>query len=145
MATVWEEIWNQRNQVWKGKPSDSPAQIFLQSSTRLRCYRRTLIHDPCSPEEDCLPEKWSAPPQRVMKVNVDGATFANESAVGFGAVIRDWKGRFVAASVKKSLGEAKALRAKVLAAREDLLLAQNLGIRVLILEGDVREVLESFE
>ena len=78
-------------------------------------------------------------------MNVDGATFVDENAVGFGAVIRDWKGRFVAASVKKSLGEAKALRAKVLVAREDLLLAQNLGIRVLILEGDVREVLESFE
>ena len=108
---------------WKGKPSDSPAQIFLQSSTRLRCYLRALIRDPCSPEEDCLPKKWSAPPQGVMKVNVDGATFADENAVGFGAVIRDWKGRFVAASMKKSLGEAEALRAEVLATREGLLLA----------------------
>ena len=145
MAIVWEEIWNQRNQLWKGKPSEGPAQIFLQSSTRLRCYCRALIRDPCSPEEDRLPEKWTTSPQGVMKVNVDGATFANGNAVGFGAIIRDWKGRFVAALVKRSLGEAKALRAEVLAVRESLLLAQNLGIRILILEGDAREVLESFD
>ena len=145
MTTIWEEIWNQRNQVWKGKPSESQVQIFLQSSTRLSCYRWASIRDPRSLEEDHLPEKGTAPPQGLLKLNVDGATFADENAVGIGAVIEDWKGRFIAAFVKKIMGEAEALRAEVLAIREGLLLAQNLGIRALILEGDARIVLESFE
>ena len=123
MTTIWEEIWNQRNQVWKGKPSESPAQIFLQASTKLSCYCLASIRDPRSPDEDSLLEKWTALPQGVLTLNVDGATFADENAVGIGTVIRDWKGRFVAASLRKILGEAEAFRAEVLAVREGLLLA----------------------
>ena len=51
----------------------------------------------------------------------------------------------MAAAVRKFSGEVEALRAKVMAIREGLLLAQNLGIRALILEGDAKVVLDNFE
>ena len=98
-----------------------------------------------TPDENRLPKKWMAPPQGVLKLNVDGATFADEHAMGIGALIKEWKGKFTVAIVKKFLGEAEALKAGVLAVKEGLLLAQNLGIRALVLEGDAKIILESFE
>ena len=50
------------------------------------------------------------PLQVVLKLNVDGATFANEFMIGIGAVVRDRKGKFIAATMKKFLGVAKVLR-----------------------------------
>ena len=76
---------------------------------------------------------------------MDRATFANENTIGIGAVIKDWKGKLITAVVRKFFGKDEALRAEVRAMREGLLLAQNLGIRALILEGDAKVVLDSFE
>ena len=60
---------------------------------------------------------------------MDGATFADDYAIGVAAVIRDWKGKFIAAAMRKFPSEAEALRVEVLVMKEGLLLAQNLGIR----------------
>ena len=76
---------------------------------------------------------------------MDGATFTEDDAIGTCAVIRDWKGKFIAAATGKCPGGAEALRAEVLVMKEGLILAKNLGIRALKLEGDAKDVLDSFE
>ena len=81
----------------------------------------------------------------VLKLNVDEATFADEVVTRIEAVIKDWKGKLIMAIVKKFIGEAYALRTEILAVKEGLLLAQNLGVTALILEGDAKMVLESFD
>lgn len=81
----------------------------------------------------------------VLKLNVDEATFADEVVTRIEAVIKDWNGKLIVAIVKKFIGEAYALRTEILAVKEGLLLAQNLGVTALILEGDAKMVLESFD
>ena len=83
--------------------------------------------------------------QGVLKLNVDGATFDDENAIGTGAIIRDWRGKFIVASVKKFEGEVEPMTAEIRAVKEGLGLAFNLGIRALHLEGDAKLVLESFD
>ena len=116
-------------------------QAFLQTTTRLSYYCRALSW---GPRKNLLPEKWSPPPQGVLKLNVDGATFEDENTTRTGAIIRDWRRKFIAASVRKFEGEAEAMRVEIRAVKEGLGLAFNLGIRALCLEVDAKFVLESF-
>ena len=93
-----------------------------------------------------LPQRtnWEAPPPGVFKLNTDGATFEEDNAYGVGVVIRDWRGRFVAGKCKRFTGMVEAHKAEATAVKEGLQLASDLGIRALILESDVRVVVEDF-
>ena len=113
LAVLWEEIWYQRNQKWQGKPTESPTQIFLQTTTRLSCFRRAQTCESWAPAENLPSEKWSPPPQGILKLNVDGASFDDENAIETRTIIRDWRGKFITASMKKFEGEAEPMRAEI--------------------------------
>ena len=85
--------------------------MFLQVATELQSYRqatkRNQIHQPGEQH----PESWEAPLPGLFKVNVDGATVADEDAFKVGAIIRDCTGSFVAAIIKKFKGLIDVLRA----------------------------------
>ena len=91
------------------------------------------------------PEKWEALPPRAFKINIDGATFEAENAMGLGTVIRDYRGQFVATKTRKVIGVVDVMRAEAMAIREGVSLAKELGIRSVILEGEAKIVLDSFE
>ena len=62
---------------------------------------------------------WTPPQTPMFKVNVDGAVFSSQGAVGIGVIIRDEEGRVEAALSKKIMAplgalevEAKALDRK---------------------------------
>ena len=40
MAMIWEGIWPQRNQAWLGKQVEASHQVFLQTTTNLRSFKR---------------------------------------------------------------------------------------------------------
>ena len=91
------------------------------------------------------PEKWEALPPRAFKINIDGATIEAENAMGLGTVIRDYRGRFVTTKTRKVIGVVDVMRAEAMAIREGVSLAKELGIRSVILEGEAKIVLVSFE
>ena len=62
--------------------------------------------------------------------------FASQKAAGLGAIIRDDRGRVGAAMSKKVLVPLGALEAKAKAFVARLLLARDIGIQDVILEGD---------
>ena len=53
-------------------------------------------------------------------------------AYGTGAIIRDCRGRFVAMTIKKFRGLTNALRLELMAVKEGLRFALDLGIRAII-------------
>ena len=61
-----------------------------------------------------------------------------ENAYGVWAIIRDKRGQFVAAEMKKFNGSVEALRIETMAAKEGLWLTWVLGIPAIILEGDAK-------
>ena len=90
MASIWEGVWSQRNQAWLQKQTLSPFQLFLQSATNLRSFRKAHVRYNLQPRLD-LPQRtnWEAPPPGVFKLNTDGATFEEDNAYGVGVVISD--------------------------------------------------------
>lgn len=55
---------------------------------------------------------------------------------GVGAVIRDWKGNFIAAGARKREGIGTALQVELLAVLEGLWLVASLGLTKVVVESD---------
>ena len=79
---------------------------------------------------------WLPPRTNWFKINVDGAVFASKKAAGLGVIIRDDRGRVEAAMSRKVLSLLGALEAEAKAFEAGLLLARDIGIHDVILEGD---------
>ena len=77
-------------------------------------------------------------------MNTIGAIFEEDNAYGVGVVIRDWRERFIAGKSMKIAGLIEVFGAKTMAAKGEIKLAMELGIRALILESDAQLVIESF-
>jgi ribonuclease HI len=80
--------------------------------------------------------KWTAPPPRQLKLNVDASFHEDMVAGATGAVIRDYQGQFVAASTKYIPHVSSASMAEAFAMKEGLLLANRLGCSSIIAESD---------
>ena len=79
---------------------------------------------------------WLPPRANWFKINVDGAVFASQKAAGLGVIIRDDRGRVEVAMSKKVLAPLGALETEAKAFEAGLLLARDIGIQDVILEGD---------
>ena len=144
LAAAWEGIWLQRNLVWQGKQSLSPPQLFLQVSTNLRCFRRAQALDGRAYPNHDYQDQWEPPPPGVAKFNTDAAVIVAKQAVGVGIIIRDNRCRCLPAKTAKIHGDLDAHRAEAIATKEGLLFAWEKGFKYIILEGDARNIFESF-
>ena len=95
------------------------------------------VEDTCKPAPTIeFQSSWSPPLAHLFKVNVDGAVLSAQKAVGIGVIIRDGEGRVEAAIGKKIFAPLGAVEAEAKALEAGLLLAKDIGIQDLILEGD---------
>jgi ribonuclease HI len=86
---------------------------------------------------------WVKPPSGWVKVNVDAAIDKGAGRKGFGIILRDHNGRFLAAksATRVGLWDSKAVEAT--AAYLGVLLGQKMGVQQLILEGDAKRVIDA--
>ena len=70
-----------------------------------------------------------------FKINIDGAVFASQNAAGLGVIIKDDRERVEAAMSKKVFVPLGVLEAEAKAFEASLLLAKDIGIQDVILEG----------
>ena len=75
--------------------------------------------------------RWIKPPRRFAKVNVDAAIFKNSSKASATAVARDEDGNFLGASALDLEGYVDPETTEVVACREGLALASDLGLQTL--------------
>ena len=79
---------------------------------------------------------WLPPRANWFKINVDGAVFESQKAASLVVIIRDDRGRVEVAMSKKVLAPLGALETEAKAFEAGLLLARDIVIQDVILEGD---------
>ncbi|XP_035541668.1 uncharacterized protein LOC118344672 [Juglans regia] len=79
---------------------------------------------------------WSKPPQGVLKLNVDGAIFANPHVAGVGVILRDSEGTVLLAASMKESEVGDPAKIDMVAMLRGLRLCIPMGIEKLILESD---------
>lgn len=87
--------------------------------------------------------KWWPPQSGLLKVNFDGALFAEENIAGLGVIIRNDSGLVMAALSQQIPLLASVEMVEVLAARRALWFAKELGFQRLIVEGDSEAIINS--
>jgi ribonuclease HI len=92
---------------------------------------------------DGLAVKWVRPRPRQVKLNVDASFHEDTKDGAAGAILRDYKGDFIAASMKYIPHVASASMAEAMAMKEGLCLAQRMGCNNLLAESDSTDIIEA--
>ena len=104
---------------------------------RLQDFEIVNAHQPSNRTATPTVQKWKPPEHGLVKVNCDGARFAEENRAGIGVVIRNSKG-LVLGSLSKLVPQAYGpLEIEVMAVATALVFASNLGFQRAIFETDL--------
>lgn len=85
---------------------------------------------------------WAAPTQGKYKVNIDVVVFKEHGCCGIGVVIRNDQRQLMGAMCKKVDFLLGVLEAKAKVAEAGILLAWDLGLKDIVVEGDSQLVIK---
>ena len=88
-----------------------------------------------TPSKGSTPGKWLPPPKHMFQLNFDGASKRNPGSAGFGGIFRDYKGAPLLTFLG-SKGWDTNNSAELEGLWQGLIIAQNKGYFLLIIEGD---------
>ena len=136
------QIWNQRNTAMHGGVFQHPSR----SSQRALEYLRELTEAQdqlrvSAPILSAPKQVWQPPLGNCFKLNFDGACFDDGAASGYGAVIRNEKGKVMAALAAKGGAVRDSEEVEVFACRKAIEFAIDAGFMEIILEGDSKLVM----
>ncbi|XP_050248967.1 uncharacterized protein LOC126696240 [Quercus robur] len=136
MVTIAWALWFHQNEVRLSGVRKAGKDVVRWATQYLEEY---WAANECGRSAPVVVERtgsWLPPQANWFKINVDGDVFASQKAVGLGVIIRDDRGRVEAAMSKKVLDLLGALETEAKAFEAGLLLARDIGIQDVILEGD---------
>ena len=81
-------------------------------------------------------DTWQPPPQLVFKLNFDAAVFSGLNKSGFGAIICNEKGEFMAAMAATGSEVFCSEEAELIACRKAIEYTMDVGFSELVIEGD---------
>ena len=141
-AMVAWSIWNNRNDiVWNGKSKNDRALLNSAQDSLLQWQMGCdSQNDNSHKGEENAIKTWKKPETGWLKCNVDAATFHQQGLSGFGCVIRDEKGSFIAAKNGLLVGFFDPFLAEIMSCREVLSWLKTLGINKVIVEMDALNV-----
>ncbi|KAK6147512.1 hypothetical protein DH2020_018424 [Rehmannia glutinosa] len=144
IMVIWA-IWKNRNEtVWNGVCKSAVELLNSASSMPLQWESTQVVEMKgwrVKPGDGAI--VWNKPKNGVLKCNVDGAIYHQESKVGFGIVLRDSHGSFVAARRKITPGIADPSLVEAMGVREALSwIKERFHDKVIILESDSLSVIQ---
>ena len=130
---VWS-LWSGRNARRHGRDRWDPNAAVRHVAAMLEdmmCLETTSMLAP--PRQRIM---WKKPPLGWMKVNIDAAFVSATGDGAGGAVVRNSQGEIMMAAARFYKHLPDVLTSEALAARDGMMLAQDLGVEQLILELD---------
>ncbi|KAK9984138.1 hypothetical protein SO802_033663 [Lithocarpus litseifolius] len=143
-VTAWL-LWNNRNSVRfrgkckNGKTIEGEARKYVEE------FRGVCLPERQEAQPAPCFNQWTPPPQGMYKVNVDAAVFKEQRCCGIGVVIRNDKGQMMGALCKKITLPWGVLEAEAKAAKTGILLAWDLGLKDIVVEGDSQLVMNALK
>ena len=86
---------------------------------------------------------WTSPPHGKYKINIEATMFKDLGYCGIGVVIRNDKGQMMGAMCKRVDFPLGAVEAEAKATEAGLLLAWDLGLKDIVVEGDSQLVIQA--
>ncbi|KAK7857205.1 hypothetical protein CFP56_019147 [Quercus suber] len=90
-------------------------------------------------------QQWEPPPVGFYTINVDGAIPSTNGQSGVGLLIRDWNRRVIAAVSMPLPGRYSVEETEAIAVEQGLVLAKELGLEKIIVEGDSLLTIQAVE
>ena len=134
-------IWNQRNTVVFGGKLKDPKWLNKRAKEFLDEFHQAQgqLRIPVSPPGDSV---WHPPLDSSFKLNFDAAVFSELNCLGVGAMIRNEKGKVMAAMSARGPHVIDSIAAEVIACRRALEFACEAGFTDLVVEGDNLSVMK---
>ena len=130
-AMVTSQLWMRRNKLQVGECVAPLAKIIGLATDCLLEFQSAQ-----PPSKPVLASRWSPPPSGWVKINFDGATFSDRNLASLAGVIHDDRGLVMAAFTQTIPLPTSVEMVEVLAAHSALVLAQDLTLTQVQLEGD---------
>ncbi|XP_059462829.1 uncharacterized protein LOC132191757 [Corylus avellana] len=83
---------------------------------------------------------WTKPEAGWIKVNVDAALNKKEGVMGFGLVMRDQEGTFLAAKCIRKRGLWESVVAEALALYHETVFGREKGVQHIVIKGDAKQI-----
>ncbi|XP_065622475.1 uncharacterized protein LOC136064535 [Quercus suber] len=134
------DLWN-RNQAIHEDSGTPPIHAWDLAGSVLAEFKATCSF-PVLPQSPSL-SKWKSPPTDFYKINTDAAAFDDGRNSCIGVVIRDNKGKVLAALSKVLTASFSAKASKALAMQEGVLLATETDFSHAIFESDALSIIQA--
>ncbi|KAF5471637.1 hypothetical protein F2P56_008414 [Juglans regia] len=135
-------LWNRRNKMMMEKIVIDPLAAVNHALSLQKTFIQLKTSNAMGRGKLC---KWKPPPPGFLKLNVDGAMFADVGKSGIGVVLRDEAGQVVMAATKKEDFVDEPATIELLAVLRGLQFFLSLGIPNLVVESDCLVVVQELQ
>lgn len=142
LAMTTALIWMRRNRLRVGEPTMPLDRISSTSMENPQEFQRSqLIKE--IPKSVPRQYRWKPPPKNQVKINCNGATFAESNLASLGAIICNDKGLVMAAFSLLIPLPTLVEMVEVLATRKAICFAQELNFAQVVCEGDSEIIIKA--
>ena len=125
-----------------GEPTVPVCQVAPKVVGALQEFQQLHPTHAVIPRTACA-VKWRPPIAPCVKANFDGAIFSQDGLAGTNVIIRNEQGLVMAALSQQIPSPTSVEMVEVLAARQALVFAKELGFDRMVLEGDSKTVIKA--
>jgi ribonuclease HI len=146
-AVIIRSIWFRRNKVVHGGEFIPPKQIIQEAQKAQKEFYQANAKDGVVDSQQRPKEctHWCPPVQGIYKVNWDAALDSTNNRMGIGIIVRDYLGMVIAAKSYTMRFISEPVVAEALAALHAAEFSRDLGLPMVILEGDSLQVVTTIQ
>ena len=127
-------IWNQRNKLLHGGKIQDPNMLCRRAVEYLEEYQNSQGNLCVDGVVHSVGDVWKPPPNSIFKLDFDASVFVKAKRTGFGAIIRNDKGKVMAAMLAGGPPVSSREEAELLACRKVVEFAINVGFSELVIK-----------